>query len=96
MTDQPSPTSRRGHRPRAAVTPGTPPRERAGAGTAGASLPAGPALVYVTSTGEVTCVDTEAVADPRERAIYRALAALAAQLADKADETTPDRAGFYA
>jgi hypothetical protein len=56
-----------------------------------------PALLYVTSTGETVAVDTEAVSDPRERAIYRALAGRAAELADKADQTAPDRhgTGFY-
>jgi hypothetical protein len=45
----------------------------------------GPALLYATSDGQTVPVDTEAVTDPRERALYRALAGRADQLADNAD-----------
>lgn len=45
----------------------------------------GPALYYRTTAGKVIQVDTEAVGDPRERALYRALADRADTLADKAD-----------
>jgi hypothetical protein len=59
----------------------------------------GPALIYITSVGDHVDVDTEAVADPRERALYRALSGRARQLADAADEAEhPDAGGtgFYA
>lgn len=54
------------------------------------TLPDGPALVYVGSwqpdgTRQVTPVDRTAVADPRERALYRGLTARADHLADQAD-----------
>lgn len=60
------------------------------------ALPDGPALVYVGSwqadgTRRVTPVDREAVQDPRERALYRALAGRADQLADSADQAEPER-----
>lgn len=48
----------------------------------------GPALLYLTSDGEEVPVDREAVTDPRERAIYRALSDRATDLADAA-ETRP-------
>jgi hypothetical protein len=46
----------------------------------------GPALLYVTTTGEMKPVDREALDDRRERRLFRALAAQAGELADKADE----------
>lgn len=45
----------------------------------------GPALLYITTDGTTVPVDTEAVADPRERALYRGLTARADELADTAD-----------
>jgi hypothetical protein len=53
-------------------------------------LPDGPALVFVgpwrpDGSRVVTPVDREAVADPRDRSLYRALTAHADNLADKAD-----------
>lgn len=50
----------------------------------------GPALLYITSDGEQVPVDRKAVADPRERALYRALAGRAATLADEADTERPE------
>lgn len=57
----------------------------------------GPALIYITSTGDTVPVDTQAVPDPRERVLYRALADRATRLADTADtEPAPDpRTGHY-
>lgn len=60
----------------------------------------GPALIFIASDGSKVPVDTEAVTDPRERDLYRALAARAARLADKADEADADptpepRTGHY-
>jgi hypothetical protein len=58
-----------------------------------------PALLYITSTGTTVEVATDAVADPRERAIYRALATRAGQLADQADageSPPPPGTGLYA
>ena len=49
----------------------------------------GPALLYITTDGVQVPVDREPVTDPRERALYRALAGRAAVLADTAD-TEPD------
>lgn len=49
------------------------------------TTPAGPALIYVTSAGEKVPVDTEPIADARERDLFRALTARAGRLADKAD-----------
>lgn len=47
----------------------------------------GPALLYITSDGNTVPIDTQAVTDPRERDLYRALTARAERLADKADQT---------
>jgi hypothetical protein len=57
----------------------------------------GPALLYITTDGVQVPVDTEAVPDARERALYRAMAQRANTLADKADATPePDpRTGHY-
>jgi hypothetical protein len=59
-------------------------------------LPDGPALVFVgpwrpDGSRTVTPVDRTAVADPRDRALYRGLTAHADTLADKADadDATP-------
>jgi hypothetical protein len=53
--------------------------------------PRGPALLYITTDGQQVPVDREAVADPRERALYRALAGRAVVLADDADQAEPAR-----
>lgn len=56
----------------------------------------GPALLYITTDGTTVPVDTEAVTDPRERALYRGLTARADELADTADAAKPSaaRIGF--
>lgn len=58
----------------------------------------GPALIYITSDGTQVDVDRQAVDDPRERALYRALSGRAADLANKADAAerpAPPGTGHY-
>jgi hypothetical protein len=67
------------------------PRPMPGPQRALSALPAGPALVYVTTAGGLVPVDREAVPDRRERRLFRALVGQAEELADKAD--TADEGG---
>lgn len=60
-----------------------------------AGLPAGPALLYRTTTGALVQVDTQAVSDPRERDLYRSLSQRAARLADAAERAAPPGTGHY-
>lgn len=57
----------------------------------------GPALLYITTDGTTVPVDREPVTDPRERDLYRAMAARANQIADNADDTPglDPRTGHY-
>lgn len=50
----------------------------------------GPALLYVQSDGTTVPVDREAVTDPRERDLFRAMTNRANHLADKADAERPE------
>lgn len=59
----------------------------------------GPALLYITTDGTTIPVATEAVPDPRERVLCRALLGRAATLADQADAAdrpAPPGTGHYA
>lgn len=51
----------------------------------------GPALLYITSDGTTIPVDRQAVTDPRERDLFRAMAARATNLAADADQAQPER-----
>lgn len=51
----------------------------------------GPALLYVQPDGTTIPVDRQAVTDPRERALFRAMAARATRLADDADAGPADK-----
>lgn len=80
---------RTGHRPTlqpARTKPGTPPAGPAGASSARPSLPAGPALVYVSPDGTTTPVDETPVTGPRDRALCRALLGRAGAVLDQAEE----------
>lgn len=57
----------------------------------------GPALIYIDSADTHHDIDREAIADPVERDLCRALTQRAHNLADKADTDTPPepRTGLY-